>query len=80
MYPTFQNQEERGDVTLNYVMNALKKKYIVGYHLFQWRDQPKGGRLYPPDGENNNFGILDIYGNLSYPDYYDYLIIMNQLY
>lgn len=78
MYPSFQNQEERGAATLNYVMNALENKYVIGYHLFQWKDQPKGGRLNPPDGENNNFGILDIFGNLSYPDYYDYLMIINQ--
>jgi 5-hydroxyisourate hydrolase-like protein (transthyretin family) len=33
----------------------MKLPYCVGYHWFQWSDQPAQGRF---DGENSNYGLV----------------------
>ena len=43
-----------------FLKGIASKPYIVGYHWFQYADQPKEGRF---DGEANNFGLVDIKDN-----------------
>lgn len=50
-----QTQKERAEYFEKYVTELMKLPYIIGYHWFQWSDQPKEGRF---DGENNNYGIV----------------------
>jgi agarase len=50
-------QEDRAECFEKYVGKLLSEPYIVGYHWFQYADQPAQGRF---DGENSNFGIVKI--------------------
>ena len=52
--PTQQDRAERYEA---YMRAALEIPQVVGAHWFQHADQPAGGRF---DGENSNFGIVDI--------------------
>ena len=40
-----------------YVRRVLHDPAVVGYHWFQYTDQPKEGRF---DGENSNYGVVNI--------------------
>lgn len=40
------------------MIKAASKAYIIGADWFQWNDEPPMGRTL--DGENHNFGIVDI--------------------
>lgn len=51
------NQVERAKGYCGYVETALRNPAIIGTHWFQFYDQPTTGRF---DGENMNFGLLDI--------------------
>jgi agarase len=61
--PTVATQQDRADGFENYVRQGLSLPELVGYHWFQYTDQPKEGRF---DGENSNYGVVDIQDNL-YP-------------
>ncbi|MEM2089355.1 MAG: beta-galactosidase [Thermoproteota archaeon] len=50
-------QEERAEYYEKYVYRLLSEPYMVGYHWFQYADQPAQGRF---DGENSNFGLVNI--------------------
>jgi hypothetical protein len=50
-------QQERALAFKNYVYSALKRPNLIGYHWFEHVDQPKEGRF---DGQNANYGIVDI--------------------
>jgi hypothetical protein len=50
-------QKERAGMFEWFLKEIAEKPYIVGYHWFQYADQPKQGRF---DGESNNFGVVDI--------------------
>ncbi|MGQ9514333.1 MAG: right-handed parallel beta-helix repeat-containing protein [Thermoproteota archaeon] len=50
-------QKERADHYERYVKELLMETYVVGYHWFQYTDEPAEGRF---DGENSNFGIVKI--------------------
>ncbi len=50
-------QEDRAERFENYVVKLLSEPYVVGYHWFQYSDQPAQGRF---DGENSNFGLVNI--------------------
>jgi len=50
-------QRERAYLTARYVLRVIELPYVVGYHWFQYMDQPKEGRF---DGENSNFGLVKI--------------------
>ena len=50
-------QSERADFYEEYVKTFLAQPFIVGYHWFQYADQPAEGRF---DGENSNFGLVTI--------------------
>lgn len=45
----------------------MPQPWAVGFHWWQWADEPKGGRW--PDGENSNYGLVhltdDVYSVLT---------------
>jgi len=51
------NQVDRADRYESYMRRALKFSSVVGAHWFTHSDQPASGRF---DGENSNFGLVDI--------------------
>ena len=51
------SQTDRAAKYKSYVQGALKNKYIVGTHWFQYKDQATTGR---GDGENYQIGFVDI--------------------
>jgi len=48
-------QKDRADNFKRFVTALMKLPYCVGYHWFQWSDQPAQGRF---DGENSNYGLV----------------------
>ncbi|RLI24321.1 beta-agarase, partial [Candidatus Bathyarchaeota archaeon] len=50
-------QRERAEHCKRYIDTLLTLPFILGYHWFQYMDQPKEGRF---DGENSNFGLVKI--------------------
>jgi len=50
-------QKDRADGYERYVTGLLKLPFLVGWHWFQWSDQPAEGRF---DGENSNYGLVNI--------------------
>ncbi len=50
-------QRERSYLAARYVLRIMALPYVVGYHWFQYTDQPKEGRF---DGENSNYGLMKI--------------------
>ncbi len=55
-YPTLETQAERADAFEEYAREKQSVPWIVGYHWFEWVDQPQDGRF---DGEDNNWGLVD---------------------
>lgn len=55
IYPTLKTQEERAAAYVQYAEIHQPVPWIVGYHWFQWLDQPVGGRF---DGEDCNWGLV----------------------
>ncbi len=55
--PIVATQEQRAAAFEHYVRIALTRPEVVGYHWFQWGDEPKEGRF---DGENSNYGLVKI--------------------
>lgn len=55
--PRVATQTERARCFEHYVSTALRKPGVVGYHWFEFADQPAEGRF---DGENSNYGIVSI--------------------
>ncbi|MBD3242031.1 MAG: hypothetical protein GF331_15685 [Chitinivibrionales bacterium] len=49
-------QAERAWLFDNYVSELMRTDFVIGYHWFQYIDQPHEGRGL--DGENQNYGIL----------------------
>ena len=68
------SQKDRPEAFEWFLKNIAANPYIVGYHWFQYMDQPKSGR---EDGERNNFGIVDIEDN-PYPLLVDRMKILNR--
>lgn len=50
-------QIERAEHCKRYVNTIISLPFVLGYHWFQYMDQPKDGRF---DGENSNFGLVKI--------------------
>ena len=48
-------QKDRADHFERFVRALMRLPYCVGYHWFQWSDQPAQGRF---DGENSNYGLV----------------------
>ena len=53
-------QEDRAKGFATYVQALTSLPACVGYHWFQYRDQPSEGRRL--DGENSNYGVVKIDG------------------
>jgi hypothetical protein len=51
------SQDDRAAAYRNYVTGALRNRYLVGTHWFQFGDQATTGR---GDGENYQIGLVDI--------------------
>ncbi len=57
IYPTFDTQQERAEAFEEYASFHQSVSWIVGYHWFEWVDQPLEGRS--GDGEDNNWGLVN---------------------
>lgn len=55
---TVATQQDRADAFANFAVKILEQPFILGYDWFQLFDQPPAGRF---DGENSNYGLLDIH-------------------
>ncbi|MGC9328112.1 MAG: hypothetical protein ACP5I1_10800, partial [Candidatus Hinthialibacter sp.] len=40
-----------------YVSDLMDQPFIIGYHWFEYADEPAEGRF---DGENSNYGLVNI--------------------
>lgn len=58
VYPVVETQKERAAGFRTTLRSFLKLPYVAGADWFQYYDEPTHGR---PDGENFNFGLVDIY-------------------
>jgi hypothetical protein len=50
-------QQDRADGFAGYVRMLAALPYCVGFHWFEYRDEPAEGRF---DGENSNYGVVHI--------------------
>jgi len=57
----YDEQSQRGDAYTRYVTALASMPYIVGWHWWQWADEPSVGRW--PDGESSNYGLVGIDDN-----------------
>jgi hypothetical protein len=55
--PKVPDQAARAKAYADYVTRLESLPEAVGYHWFEWVDEPKEGRF---DGENSNYGLVDI--------------------
>ena len=55
--PLVENQERRAELVAGYVRELISLPSVVGYHWFQYVDQPAEGRL---DGQDGNYGLVTI--------------------
>src|SRR5262249_1438743 len=58
VYPLVDTQEERANGFQNTITALARTPYVVGADWFQYYDEPTFGR---DDGENFNFGLVDIH-------------------
>ncbi len=56
--PKVPDQSARGRAYANYVEWLESLPAAVGYHWFEWCDEPKQGRF---DGENSNYGLVNVH-------------------
>ena len=56
-------QAQRAEGYKNYTTKLAPLPGLVGFHWFQWSDQPAEGR--GSDGENSNFGLVNKAGTLT---------------
>lgn len=56
-YLVVATQRERAATVAGLVTRLARLPYVVGYHWFQWSDQPSSGR---EDGEDFNMGLVDL--------------------
>jgi len=59
VYPVAATQKERAAGFRTTLAALLRTPYVIGADWFQYYDQPTHGRY---DGENFNFGLVDIHG------------------
>jgi len=50
-------QSERAKYYEEYVKRILSEPFVIGYHWFEYTDEPAQGRF---DGENSNYGLVNI--------------------
>jgi hypothetical protein len=53
-------QTLRGEGYYDYTTTLAAMPFMVGFHWFEYTDQPAEGRF--PDGENSNYGVVTIGG------------------
>jgi hypothetical protein len=60
--PKVADQRARAQAYADYVTRLESLPEAVGYHWFEWVDEPKEGRFEGDDvqGENSNYGLVDI--------------------
>ena len=56
--PKVPDQAARAKAYADYVTRLESLPEAVGYHWFEWVDEPKEGRF---DGEDSNYGVVDIH-------------------
>jgi agarase len=56
--PRVPDQAARAKAYADYVTRLESLPEAVGYHWFEWVDEPQEGRF---DGENSNYGLVDIH-------------------
>ena len=56
-YLVVDTQRERSATAEGLVAGLARLPYVVGYHWFQWSDQPSAGR---EDGEDFDMGLVDL--------------------
>jgi len=74
-FPTFANDRRRGEAALRFIRQMTGTPYTVGWHLFQWFDQPPQGRF---DGQNSRFGLVNTDNEL-HAEYAAYIRQANEL-
>ena len=57
VYPVVATQRQRAEAARNSLVAFARLPYVLGADWFQFADEPQHGR---PDGENFNFGLVDI--------------------
>lgn len=57
-FPVVRTQKERAEAFGNTLAALLELPYVIGADWFQYSDEPRHGR---EDGENFNFGLVDIH-------------------
>ena len=65
LFPQVETHEEQGAAYHAYTEHMLSLPYVIGYHWFQWMDQPFEGRR--AGGENQWIGVVDINDDLRVP-------------
>jgi hypothetical protein len=65
--PKVPNQQARAKAYRDYVTWLEGLPEVVGYHWFEWVDEPREGRF---DGENSNYGLVDI-RDIPYKEFVD---------
>ena len=61
LFPQVETHEQQGIAYRAYTERLLSLPYVIGYHWFQWMDQPFEGRA--AGGENQWIGVVDIEDN-----------------
>ncbi len=62
---TVRNQKKRAKVYVKFAQSVLDNSSFVGFHWFQYADEPVTGRY--GDGENFNCGLVDVM-DIPYPE------------
>ncbi|MGH9078581.1 MAG: Ig domain-containing protein, partial [Acidimicrobiales bacterium] len=76
VYATYATQPQRAAAYTDYVAPLYEdSRWVVGDEWFEYVDEPAGGRF---DGENNNFGVVDV-GDQPYPDLVTQMEIMHSI-
>ncbi len=57
LQPTVSTQRDRANKFEECATTWMAQPYFLGYHWFEYMDEPKGGRL---DGENGNYGLVNL--------------------
>lgn len=50
-------QNDRARLFTSFVSELMKLPFVIGYHWFEYTDEPAEGRF---DGENSNYGLVNI--------------------
>jgi hypothetical protein len=56
LQPNVRTQKVRADKFEECATTWMRQPYFLGYHWFDYMDEPKGGRF---DGENGNYGLVN---------------------